>query len=127
MVHHHNPLLVRQYILLAIIPQVHSFRRFCRGSEGARADGSSAAEPGVRVGSLDITRSDAPAGVDDVEYFDEEWADCGDAGYDEDYPHLSSITFALEGERVIYMKPDVWTSGGHLIGHVTMESKSPPH
>jgi hypothetical protein len=28
-------------------------------------------------------------------FFDEEWADCGDAGYDEDYPHLSSITFAL--------------------------------
>lgn len=95
MVRHHNPLLVRQYILLAIIPQVHSFRRFCRGSEGARADGSGAAEPGVRVGSLDITRSDAPAGVDDVEYFDEEWADCGNAGYDEDYLHLSSITFAL--------------------------------
>jgi hypothetical protein len=67
MVRHHNPLLVRQYILLAIIPRVHAFRRICRGSEGARADGSSAAQPGVRVGLLDITRSEAPAGVDDVE------------------------------------------------------------
>jgi len=95
MVRHHNPLLVRQYILLAIIPRVHAFRRICRENEGARADGSGAAEPDVRVGLLDITRSEASAGVDDVEFFDEEWADWGDAGYDEDYPHLSSITFAL--------------------------------
>jgi hypothetical protein len=46
-----------------------------------------------------------------VEFFDAEWADCGDTGYDEDYPHLSSIMFALARN---WNGIKLWTKGVEL-------------
>jgi hypothetical protein len=73
---------------------MHGFRSHRCGSKCARSSGVCATVVGVGITLLDIAVS-GPTGVaagrvDDVEYFDEEGTDTGDAGDDEDHPHLCS-------------------------------------